>query len=498
LQVKAEEQFQRWELQLLKFFSVASIVHMAIFGLFSYTVDSEIWSVNLAQYVGRPEFHQYSVYNKPLFYLLLKLIYHLPLGNLETLILAKTIFIFNGLLLTYLCFIVFRRLLRSNEMAWVGLFFLMLNPTWITECFRIRADFLAMLFSLLGLSLALKEPRCSELRRTVLTLLCLVGAFLCTPKAIIWNLPIFTFLVLSEHIRFEKRHRTLFFGLLLCGAGIFALVFRISVPFQEGLRIAWRHFVESQADLPAKDWVSFSLNWILVFNSILAAPVLWSLVLVPVALQPWMKNEGWSKRKSFGFSLMPMLLLVMFFFFSAKTTFLWAAMLPVLILPGVLAINKVFLKIPVQARVSVAVLSFLIFAHQLVGIDQHQNGISTYRFIQDLDRLTNGKKVRIFDSMGLLPRTNSTPLYIGFADSEGNASTKFQMRNSPPDIVLNSSRIQTFAPELLADLWMTGLYTEIQKGLWVKEETFGNQAREVSNVHDLQNLFNQRVLWRPN
>jgi hypothetical protein len=491
------ELFRHREFQILKLFSIAAIVHMAIFGLFSYTVDSEIWSVNLAQYVGKPEFFQFSVYNKPLFYFLLKLIYFFPLGNLETLIAAKTIFVLNGVVLNCLCFRIFKRLAGSDEIAWVGLFFLVINPTWVTECFRIRADFLALSFSLLALSFALKESFASELRRTVWILLCLALSSLCTPKSMIWNLPIFVFLILSEHMKFEKRHWRLLAGMLFGGVCLVALAYWFFLPFQEAVRIAWRHFIEAQAQYSLQNWTSLSMNWILVFNSILAAPVLWSLVLVPLALRPWMQTNGWSKRKNFGFDLLPVFLLALFLFFSAKTAFLWAALLPILILPSILVLKKAFPKIPIQARITITIVSFLIFSYEMVKVDRHQSGISTYQFIRDLNQFTNARKVRIFDSMGLLPRTASIPAYIGFGDSVGNAAASQMMIESPPDIFLNTSRIQVFAPELLQNLQTKDLYIEVQKGLWVKKELLGDQVHQVTQVKDLPNLFNQRVLWRP-
>ncbi len=491
------DRIQSLETRTIKTFSILALIHMAIFGVLSYTVDSEIWSVNLAQYLGHPESQQFSAYNKPVFYFLLKLIYLLPLGDLQTLIAAKVMFTLNGLVLTYLCFKVFERLTESKEIAWAGLFFLMINPTWITECFRIRADLLGMTFSLCGLYWALGKTIAPGFRKTALIFLCFLISSFCTPKSIIWNFPILLFLLVGGDLKIEKKRLPVFVGTLLGLMAILGTVYQTSDAVHQAIAVAWRHFSETWSLSSFESWIDFNMSWILVFNSIMASPVIWTLVLTPVFLIPWVPKNGWSQRKKLGFTLMQAFLLISFIFYPAKTLFFWAAMLPLFILPSILVLQKFFGKTEPRARVAVITLAIIFFGYQMIEVDQQQNGFSSYQLIGELERFGVGRRIRIFDSMGLLPRTAQIPLYVGYGDEVGNAIAVQTLLKNPPDILFNSTRIQNFVPQLLEELKKTGKFEEIQNDLWLKTSSFNDHPKPPLTGENISVLFNQRVLWKP-
>src|SRR4051812_36931802 len=98
------------EQRLIWIFALLGIASAVLRGIFSYTVDSELWSVATARYLTDAGNQLYFLYYKLVFHGLLNLPYHFPLSNVGHIYVSKGIFAVNFLVLCGLCFLIFRDL----------------------------------------------------------------------------------------------------------------------------------------------------------------------------------------------------------------------------------------------------------------------------------------------------------------------------------------------------------------------------------------------------
>lgn len=153
-------------------------------GSISFISDSEFWSITLAKEFLRSETIHISVYQRPLFFALLKIPHLFPLSNVSHILVVKILFAALGLL----AFLQFSKLLRTlggPRSQWWILLLLGTNTLIVSQFFRVRSDLLALLFLGLQLNWVVKPPAWVKSPQhenlLLLSLSCLI--FLCTPKA---------------------------------------------------------------------------------------------------------------------------------------------------------------------------------------------------------------------------------------------------------------------------------------------------------------------------
>ncbi len=486
------------ETKLTAIFSLLAIAAVSIFAMCSYTVDSELWSVVQAKDFGRFDHFEYSVYNKPVFYFFLRLLYFLPLGNLQHVLAAKFLFVCNFWALSYVCFQLFKRVAGDTKIAWLGLLFLSCHPTWMSESFRIRSDLLAMTFSLAALVNFLSYCDSGKRKQLLWMWVCFALSLLSTPKAIVWDLPILTFVLLSGRLKITRGNLVVSAAVVLFLGFSFAALIRWNEFIGHAYDVAWEHFAESMREYSFASAQYKSLDWLFVLNSVYSTPFLWLLLGLGLLLLPWTirQNPCVSSRPillSYG------LLAICFIIYTPKLAFFWGALVPFWTIPAVLLCKRIFSDVRISFQKLLLLIPVLIVSNGGLWsyrLFKEQNGFSIYNLITDFDTYIGDQSFSMFDSMGLLPRGNVFMAYVGPGDVIGSQSGVNRVIAEKPDIIFETARIKAFSPEI-SYLILESQYIEVQKGIWLKKETFGDAPKPITQIENTSFLFAQRLLWIP-
>lgn len=491
--IKRKYQHMKSFLPFLRILVVLAVLAGAWQGIWSYTVDSEIWATTLSQFLGQEGHHYFSLYYRLLFHLPLKVIYFFPLSNYEHLIAAKAVFAVNGLVLCFLTFRLFQRLCLNALVPWLSLLFLMSNPTWLGEFFRIRSDFLAMNFSLAALLVFFNPKRADDFKKFGMILLLLAFAGLSTPKSVLWNLPLAVFLIFAGNWNWRSSGFKWIFGGLGISVVALGLTFYFSPFLQDAYALAWNHFSEALQTYGPFDEDNWGLDWLFVWNSVFGSPFHWILILMSFFVAPFLKSSLGRKQKWFLLGSL-WLLLVLFAFYSPKHAYLWAALMPLVMIPSVFVVDWIFQRAWEFLKIAWLTVLAFVFAFWMVTLAQHHSGEETFRLVKDLEKFIAGKPLVIFDSMGLMPREKNIMAYIGVGESWGVEVAEKAFVENPPDIVIETDRIRAFFSHIHNGVLVDN-YIEVQEGLWLRKESMKIPEGRITSAEKINSLFNQQLLW---
>lgn len=468
------------------------VIFAAIHGLFAYNIDSELWSISSAKHFFSPEQHIDSLYSKPLFYFLLHLLYYLPLSDLGHTYTAKMLFVLNFVLLNYLIYKVIKKLCKDQLVASLMLLLLLANPVWIAEAFRVRADFLAFSFSLAATYLLLQK---GQLTKAAGFFSLILLSLLCTPKSLLWNLSLILwyFIETWPGKSISQKRQTGLFGVLALFTGV--LAYEFILPLRLGFGAAWVYFVET-VSLKHFSKLSYLLESLIPLNYILASRVMW-IILGMLLLFSLLKY--FLKKKSLTKLLLFLLPLILFALFNPKTAFLFSVITAHLYIGAAWGLNFLISGkyIPrTYLALLVCGISSVFSVYYLNRLFKEQNDQNQIQFAQELIQALAGTNLKIFDSMGLLPRHNNSGFYVGSEDRLGNEFALESLKKEPPDLIIITDKVKSFLPEIESEI-LPEFYEQISLGVYLKKDLSKETGYERWAVlhQDPTSLYNQHLLW---
>lgn len=474
---------------VLKLVLASILVALFFQGVFAYFVDSEIWSITSSQMFFNNTQDVESVYSKPLFYLILRCIYFLPIDSFSHLMVAKVIFSANFMWMNWLVFQIIQKTSKNTSFSFLAVLMLLSFPTWISEAFRVRADFLALTMSLLALRFFVEDRDRRNLSKIGFFIL---ASVLLTPKSIAWNLPLLVFFALQtgkmSGLRQLGRRKWAIWGAISICCGLSALVWP---QVQMGVATTFQYFATRMGVLMNFSKIGFLVDSMFVLNSLYADKVFWLWVCALTVLSLTLSLV---KKKSYQI-LAPVMALTLFLLSTPKTAFFWSVQVLIIFLCSVPGLQWLFERLPRWVHLGFAGVLLLHGGFWMMELHDSQSGHRQFEFIKRFDTALDKRDLQIFDSMGMLPRRSYLLKYADFTNPDSLKYIEEAFQNERPTIVFNTARISSVFPEL-KEKYLDKEYVDLGNEIYILSN-YKNSLDFQWNGEDPLQLFNQRVLWHP-
>lgn len=428
----------------------------------NFISHSEFWSIFSGQLWGDTSEPATVVYYKPLFYMVLKIPFLIPLSSVDHILVSRSFFgILAGVYFALVSIFVYRES-KSIKITLLFSLFIMSFHTFTYNIFRVRADLLSHIFILLGLlSIQKKSENKTDAfvieQKLLFFFLC---ALLSTPKAI--------FSVAASLLYLNsKTKKSLRLGPTLVSLSLY-LIFPLflslslagvlqwsSILEENPYSLAILYFVENMGDL-------FSRNYWVAFTQSLKINFLHYLVILGGAGIILSGKE--SRFKSFAtLSLFSWLL---FLIYSEKWDYYLAVVLPFLSLPSLALFESVSKKFHLWALMTVLVI-FPFYMTFFEGWSvPNTSQLAVVEKLENFLKLHPGTSY--FDSTGLVPRFPANKSYIGYNDKESAQKAISSARLLKPEFVFYTSNMNNRKDVVMPYLFSN--YVRISPNFWVRSE----------------------------
>jgi hypothetical protein len=421
-------------------------------GIYTHISASEFWPLKLSKELLHFNTQEIGIFFKPAFHFFLSLIYFVPLSNWQHIIAGRILFVLFALgsLCLFIQSLKNLRLISLNKQTLCLICLLFLSPLFLSQVVKIRSDMLSLFFSLALLTAATGGPLPWNDRRlivvTVLNLL-LLG---CTPRAVFHELVVIGFLlpwVLSQNLN-AKAIRQIFISLMMPFLAF--AVFFMPLPGFPGI-VLTRYLKQSYVN--TGDWGHVE-NWIR------SELFLFILTMVSAAYVV-IKKEKIEKLAVLPFIISWASIAVA----DLKTPYLTASYFPFLILPIFLFLKNISFK-------QIGMLAiFLLVSHISLtnSYSWGSNDLPQKEVIQKISHLLDqNPQWKIFDGLGLFPRSNEVLSYLGPEDERALQGAWYYLKETSPEVVLYTSRLTHLGNEAVELL--NSKYFQIAPNLYLRKD----------------------------
>lgn len=472
------------QLKTEKFWFSYFAVLLLFTGLTRYITHSEFWSIFYSKYLFLPGDFQDSLYSKLIFHSSLAWLHWLPFDNLEHILAVKVLFsaIAGGIL--YLSYR-FLSLKLPRQLAFFFLAILYFNPIVFWDIPQAKADILCLLMMLLTTAAYFQQ-------RYRLSLLLIVGTLLTTPKSILF-LPFLLLPAIREKkwsIDFTFRKK-----LWLIRGVIVLIMFvfwgQISKNFfLNSYAMAWTFakalFTQSVQIGFFTDQNNFFVNDMIRF-------------LLPTLVLALFYFFG---HRIFTISKKNIVLFLIYCLYSVALIVIYPLKHPYFLIPIVFLLVLILVYLVQFDRVRyqnvfvssrIRVLIILLFSWQLTGIvlvTKINWGVPQFAVIKHLQTIASiNPAAQIADGMGILPRANVLPQFIGFSDPVADKYFFSDVASKKPDLLIITPRVRVQITRL-QNLIDTD-YVYLAPNILVRkvELSFSDQLTSADILENLNTIF---------
>ncbi len=411
------------------FFSTFIIIGFLLFitGLESFISSSEFWSIFISKNLFTGNVKWDAVYLKPVFHLLLSLIYAFDLNDFYHIIAAKVLFAINGVLQFVL---VFKILELIYKMRLLNLFlacFIISAPYFISHMFQVRSDQLALTAFLFLVSLSLKKD--DDTRRLQLVIACIFP--LIAFKHIYFLVLALPVVPLKPY--FENWKKKTFLSKVIPGL----LVVNFIVWVLDKGNPALHYFLNSY------DSTLFSWRLLLTW-----AKTEWFYIYFSFLPFLFKDFRNYLKIKKLEYLLVIQLSIVFILFFhSQKLPFFIASFLPVLYLTIAIFCQYLNEKKLIAYKIVLPIL-VLGGSHSIYQATKyyHVFSLNNPQLIA-IDRISNiitKNNMTYLDGMGILPRGKNVGCFVSPEDEIATRTCNQYLNQHLPDAIIVTNRLMGF------------------------------------------------------
>lgn len=432
---------------------------LATWSFFSYTNwigDSEFWPISLSGHWDQWKTQPALIF-KPLFHLSLSWIYLFKLNSVDHIKVAKAFYTLLGAGSFIVFFQVLKRNLPIQKALCVVLIFLF-SSLGFSQIGLIRSDFLSFFVVLFFFLWAPRIKEGSWIQHALIGFGFSLVLVLITPKSIFFGLLIFIYSLLQ--LKGKARFRY-----VLAMGWLFIFVY-YGVDFliqQQGIGRGFIALVDFAGTSYFDPEALPFFNHILI-NFLKSDLVLWVLIL---AAYFWQIKKVFilnKKSQNLTWILIGLFTLLIMVFHKPALPFFIGSYWGILFLGLIPALQKASIRFVI----GVLAITVVIFG---IRFDSHYHFSNFVQFktIQQLEnymaQIPNG---RIFDGLGVTPRSKQFLYYVGPDEPQSNEQIMTFVSAEKPELIVYTHRLKLLEPEL--GPFLQSEYRPIGIGYWLRQD----------------------------
>ncbi len=432
---------------------------LAIWSYFSFNNwigDSEFWPISLANQWDNWKFQPALIY-KPLFHFSLYWIYAFDLSSVEHIQVAKAFYTLLGAASFICLFAIFKKHL-SLQKSLALVLILIFSNLGFSQIGLIRSDFLSFFLALFFFLHAPKIDSDKWLKLGFFSFTFSVLLFAVTPKSVFMSLLIFlfSFFHLNKNVRFRfclVHGWSIILGYLILDQVIFDG--KISWSSLNAISFyAKSYYAQSIQPFFNHNFVSYLKNDVVLWVALISGLV-WQLVLL-FKKKFISADHSWT---AVGIATFLVLLLhkpMLPFFVGSYWGFLFLGLIPIL------------KKIEVKYLTALLIVTLGVFSVRISPNYFYPNSVQL-QTIEEIESLVKSiPQGRLFDGLGVAPRSPQHLFYVGPDDDQSNSLTLKWVKEQRPEVVVYSARLKLIEPEI-GD-YLRAEYQTIGMGYWLRKD----------------------------
>lgn len=351
-------------------------------------------------------------------------------------------------------------LFKPTQISIAVLALTLISPLFLAQVVKIRSDMLSLFFSTALLAAATVKPQPWSEKRFVLVSVLHLALLGCTPRAIMHDLVALSLLVpwllKNKLVTKSKKQILVAIGFPLMAFAVFALPIS-GFPGYVLIRYAQETY---------KQWNEWGHVWVWIYSE----PAL--IATVALSLIYWVYK---SQKKDLIWILPFLVAWLAIAGSNLKTPYLVGSFFPFLILPVLLASR--FFSAKLVSLIAVAI--FLSHPLMTKKYNWGGNNIAQKEVIQKVSLvLKENPTWRIFDGLGLFPRSREILSYLGPEDDRAIEGAWVILTSQEPEVVLYSARFSYMGNKL--NEWLLNKYNPIAANLYVRKDLKTESKIELS------------------
>lgn len=418
-----------------------------------YLADSEIYAMNFSRYSISDHYAHFALLTKPVFTVVLKALSYTNDSGWDLFVNSRLVFSLISVGILILTYLISLKITKNTASAVFAVIALISTSVFLNRGYRVRSDILACLFflaSMFFLLIAIEKRQGQSKLYYGISIFFIIYSLLSTPKAVFFA---FAYLVYAFRVLKSKFQTTLSKSLFeLPLYFIISLILSFIIYNFSGARdpiiAASNYFLNSFGG--PDNWTvtyfsmrSFHYLGLFLLNDYLFAGALtlsflWFLI-------PSLKSVRNTNVSFQSWSMISILLIVVFIYIPDKLPFFLASLLPIFSIQISLMFDEALRFKNKFALSAFAVLalgfSYMTYQHQdnlLTNNNNHEQKIVWYRLN---GYLSNYPDAVIYDAIGLFPYRKRIEAYPGPGMAEYKTSMINTINGTKPEFIFYTMRM---------------------------------------------------------